>query len=78
MDLARQLHGIQRVLVMDHRDCGAYTLVFGQDFARDPAAELSVHAAQMDRLRTAIAARHPDLAVELLLMALDGSVADLT
>ncbi|KAA0679288.1 carbonic anhydrase [Roseomonas genomospecies 6] len=72
--VARQLHRIKRVMVLDHRDCGAYRVFLGPDVASDPGKETAVHAAQLRALGTEIKARHPDLEVELLLMALDGSV----
>ncbi|HTZ81140.1 MAG TPA: carbonic anhydrase, partial [Stellaceae bacterium] len=31
--VARDLHHIHEVIVIDHRDCGAYRVVFGEDFA---------------------------------------------
>ncbi|QCO17677.1 hypothetical protein D3869_21015 (plasmid) [Azospirillum brasilense] len=76
--VARQLHRIRRVMVMDHRDCGAYRVFLGTDLAADlmadPEKETAVHAEQLRALGAAIKERHPDLKVELLLMALDGSV----
>jgi Putative carbonic anhydrase len=72
VQLAIELHHIRRVVVMDHRDCGAYRVLLGKDLAADPREEFAVHAAQMRALRAAIAEKHPQLAVELLLMALDG------
>ncbi|AWJ87081.1 hypothetical protein TSH58p_27120 (plasmid) [Azospirillum sp. TSH58] len=76
--VAKQLHGIKRVMVMDHRDCGAYRVFLGTDqtgdLAADPERETAVHAEQLRALGAAIKERHPDLGVELLLMALDGSV----
>ncbi|CAO3379699.1 carbonic anhydrase [Azospirillum argentinense] len=72
--VAKQLHRIRRVMVMDHRDCGAYRVFLNTDVAADPERETAVHAEQLRALGTAIKARHPDLEVELLLMALDGSV----
>ncbi len=72
--VARQLHRIKRVMVLDHRDCGAYRVFLGPDVASDPEKETAVHTAQLRALGTEIKARHPDLEVELLLMALDGSV----
>lgn len=76
LDLAVQLHGISRVILLDHRDCAAYTLVFGQDLALDPATETVVHAQQLALVRNTVATAYPGLAVETLLMALDGSVQD--
>ncbi|WP_114858835.1 carbonic anhydrase [Azospirillum brasilense] len=72
--VAKQLHGIRRVMVMDHRDCGAYRVFLGTDLVADPEKETAAHAEQLRALGAAIKARHPDLEVELLLMALDGSV----
>lgn len=74
LDIAIQLHGIHKVVVMDHRDCGAYKVILGKDFAKDPADETRAHTAELHKLRKAIAKAHPKLEVELLLMSLDGSV----
>ncbi|HWW74355.1 MAG TPA: carbonic anhydrase [Pyrinomonadaceae bacterium] len=74
LSLAIDLHKIHEVLVLDHRDCGAYRLIFGEDFSKDPARETEVHSAQLKRLGELIKERHPELKVELLLMSLDGKV----
>lgn len=74
LDLAVKLHGIKRVIALDHRDCGAYRLILGKELADDRAKETRVHAEILHRLRSEIRTRHPALAAELLLMALDGSV----
>jgi hypothetical protein len=72
LDIAIQLHGIQRVIVLDHRDCGAYREFLGKDLTGD--AEKALHATELHRLSRRIHASHPKLAVETLLMALDGTV----
>jgi len=74
LDLAIQLHAIHEVIVIDHRDCGAYKLVLGEDFALNPARETEVHSIWLQALRDAITATYPDLSVALYLMALDGTV----
>jgi len=74
LDIAIQLHQIHQVIVMDHRDCGAYKTILGEDLAPNPRKEMDVHATQLKTLRGAIAKKHPTLKVELLLMALDGKV----
>jgi carbonic anhydrase len=74
VQVAIDLHHIRRIVVMDHRDCGAYKEILGKDFAANPKEEFEVHAAQMRSLRTDIGRKHPELEVELLLMALDGKV----
>ena len=74
VQVAIDLHGIRKIIVMDHRDCGAYKAILGLDLAAKPKEEFEAHATQMRSLRADIATRHPRLGVELLLMALDGKV----
>jgi len=74
VQVAIDLHGIRKVIVMDHRDCGAYKAILGKDLAGNPKEEFAVHAALMRALKADIGKKHPNLAVELLLMDLDGKV----
>ncbi len=74
LDIAIKLHNIHRVIVMDHRDCGAYKVILGEDFAKDPVKETAVHTTQLKTLGDSIKKKYPKLEVELLLMALDGKV----
>lgn len=78
LDIAIQLHSIHKVIVLDHRDCGAYKVILGEDFARNPAKERDVHAVQLKQLASLIKERHPKLETELLLMSLDGKVEKIT
>lgn len=72
--LAKDLHHIRRVIVIDHRDCGAYKLLVGGDYTKGGAFETAAHSAQLRALRGQIKGLHPDLEVETFLMALDGTV----
>lgn len=74
LGLAIQLHSIERVVVIDHRDCGAYKMLVGPEHASTRGAETQAHARHLRQLKSDIAQRHPKLMVETLLMALDGSV----
>jgi len=74
LDVAIQLHHEHKVVVMDHRDCGAYKLVFGEDYALDPEKETAVHTGKLNELKKLIQEKHPELEVELLLMNLSGEV----
>jgi hypothetical protein len=74
LELALQLHHIRRVVVLDHRDCGAYKLVLGPDAVKDRASETRAHTEHLTRLRADIRAEYPTLRVDLLLMDLDGTV----
>ncbi len=72
--LARELHQIGKVIVIDHRDCGACKAFLGKGCAEDPKRELLIHKRKMVALANEIRVREPGLDVELLLMNLDGSV----
>ena len=74
LEVAIQLHQVHKVILLDHRDCGAYQVILGEDFAKDRAKETNVHAEQLDELRKRIGAQYPTLEVETLLMSLDGKV----
>ena len=74
LELAIQLHGIRRVVVMDHRDCGAYRLLLGEEAVKDPTSETLAHTRVLQTLRQRLEARHGDLELELLLLAMDGTV----
>ncbi len=78
LDVAIQLHKIHKVIVVDHRDCGAYKVVLEQDFAKDPTLETVAHASKLQELRKQLKAKYPDLDVELLLMSLNGKVEVIT
>jgi carbonic anhydrase len=73
VEIAKSLHHVGKLIVVDHRDCGAYKVAFGAKFAAEPAAETAQHKKVMTELKAALAKRHPDLGVEFYLMALDGS-----
>ncbi len=74
LDVAISLHHIHKVMILDHRDCGAYKVVLGEDFGKMPEKETQTHAETLMTLRKQILAKYPQLAVETYLMALDGSV----
>jgi hypothetical protein len=78
LKLALDLHHIHKLVVVDHRDCGAYKLIFNKDFSKNPAEELKVHATTMRALRAEVGRRYPQLQVQLFLMALDGKVETVT
>jgi len=73
LDIAIKLHQIKKVVVLDHKDCGAYRVVFERDFKG--AEEDAIHAEQLGKLKAAIKAKHPSLEVETLIMELDGKVS---
>lgn len=72
------LHKINRVLVINHRDCGAAKIAYGEEAVATPAAETKTHRAALAEFRKELAHRHPELGVETGLMALDGTFEVLT
>lgn len=76
LDVAVKLHHVKKVIALDHRDCGAYKIVFGKDTKGDEEREL--HARELKRLRAALRKKHRELEFESLLMSLDGSVESIS
>lgn len=71
------LHDVNHVILLDHRDCGAYQVILGESLADDPDRELAVHSERLALLRDAINQVYPQLQVEMALMALDGTVTEI-
>src|SRR6478672_10014383 len=46
--IAKQLHHIKKVIVVDHRDCGAYKVAFGKEYKGERVAETAQHKTVMD------------------------------
>jgi carbonic anhydrase len=74
LDVAIELHHVEEVIVIDHRDCGAYTIALGGDAVATPEQENAVHAATLAAFAAQVHGRHPDLKIETFLMSLDGKV----
>ena len=73
VDIAKSLHHVKKLVVLDHRDCGAYKVAFGDTFAPNPPQEDAQHKAVMEQLKAQLAVKHPDMSSEYYLMALDGT-----
>jgi hypothetical protein len=71
--IAKELHDIKEVILLDHRDCGAYKVAFGEAFKGEGAGEAAQHKAVMEQVKAKLAATHPELASQFYLMALDGT-----
>ena len=68
-----KLHQIESVIAIDHRDCGAAKIAYGDDCCSTPDKENATHQAALAEFRREVGQRHPNLRVETMLMALDGS-----
>jgi carbonic anhydrase len=68
-----ELHKINRVIVIDHRDCGAVKLACRAESIATPEIETATYRKILREFREALAKRHPHLGAETGLMALDGT-----
>src|SRR6266481_354562 len=69
-----QLHHIKKVIAIDHRDCGAARIAYGEAKVANPQVETETHKAALAEFRKQVGERHPRLGVETGLMALDGKI----
>ncbi len=69
-----QLHKIKKVIVVDHRDCGACRIAYGDASTATPDVETKTHRKVFAQFRRQLAKRQPKLGVETGLIALDGSM----
>ncbi len=69
-----ELHKINRVIAMNHRDCGAAEIAYGKEKVANPRIETETHRTALMEFRKRVGERHPKLAVETGLMALGGKV----
>jgi carbonic anhydrase len=68
------LHNIKKLVVINHRDCGAAQIAFGAQSVANRSIETETHKHALLTFRQQLKERQPKLGVELHLMALDGSV----
>lgn len=73
-----QLHDIKRMIVVNHRDCGAARIAYGADSIKTRDAETSLHRTVLAEFRKECNGRHPKLAVETGLISLQGRIEVLT
>jgi carbonic anhydrase len=69
-----QLHRIKKVIAIDHRDCGAARIAYGEASIANPQVETQTHRAALAEFRKQVGERHPTLGVQTGLMSLDGTM----
>jgi hypothetical protein len=74
LNLSRQLHQIEKVIILDHQDCGAYASKIDPNLSQDREREQQVHAEYLSRAYWEIQKRYPDLTVELYFVGLNAEV----
>jgi hypothetical protein len=73
VSIAWQLHNIKRIVMLDHRQCGAYKVQFGSYYVEGGTAELEQHRGVMKLAAAEFERRKIALPLEFYLMALDGT-----
>jgi hypothetical protein len=71
VDIAKGLHHIKKILVLDHRQCGAYEVQFGRQYAVGDPGELKQHTEIMKLVRAEAERRKVGLPIEFYLMPID-------
>ena len=69
-----ELHRIKKIIAIDHRDCGAAKIAYGDASIATPDKENETHRAALAEFRKQVGQHQPKLAVETGLMSLDGSM----
>ena len=69
-----EIHSISKVIAMNHRDCGAAKIAYGEEKVANRQIETETHKAALMEFRKQVGERQPKLKVELGLMALGGKV----
>ena len=68
-----QLHKIEKLIVINHKDCGAAKIANGKkEFT--PANEKKIHKDSFSKIKKQIKKRFPKLKVELNLISLDSKI----
>jgi hypothetical protein len=75
--LVEKLHKIKRVIFLDHRECGAYKLLYGKEHAATKEKETHSHKVAFEKARDLLKKEFPQLKVYTLLMGLDGVVENI-
>ncbi len=74
LDATIKLHNIKRVIAIDHRDCGAAKIAYGDEAVASASAETMTHRKALALFRKEVNERQSKLAVETGLMALNGKI----
>jgi hypothetical protein len=71
LNISDQLHHIQKVIILDHQDCGAYAMMVDSNLSQDPERELQVHTDYLNQAYWSIHHRYPHLQIELYFATLN-------
>lgn len=78
LELSYRLHHIQKVIIFDHQDCGAYADKIDPTLSEEPEREKQVHTQYLSRAYWEIRDRYPDLNIELYFVTVNAEVKPIT
>jgi hypothetical protein len=70
-DASLKLHRIRSLVVVDHSNCGAVGIAYGEDVLKDPRRELAVHVQDTRALQAELARRHPEIGYQAWYLSRD-------
>ena len=76
IELAKDLHNIDEVIVVDHMDCGAYRILYDNP-SMSKEEEYKLHQKNLHEFKSLINKKFSSLRVTLLLINIDGSVTEI-
>lgn len=68
-----QLHRIENLVAVDHANCGALGIAYGQTVLNNPGLELKAHRVVVTELQRQLALRHPEMNFQAWYVARDAS-----
>jgi len=72
-DTSVKLHNIKKLIVINHRDCGAAKIINGKkEFS--PINETKVHKTSFQKLKKIFKKKYPKLSIELKIISLNSKV----
>lgn len=78
LELSYKLHAIEKVIILDHQDCGAYASLIDPNLHENPEREYQAHVDYLNQAYTKIRERYPSLDVELYFVTLDSQFQAVT
>lgn len=73
IELAKDLHDIDEIIVVDHMDCGAYRILYDNP-SMSKEEEYELHRKNLDKFKAVMNKNHPSLKVSTFLVDTDGSI----
>jgi carbonic anhydrase len=73
IDLAKNLHHIEKIIIIDHMNCGAYKIFYNKPNI-SVEEELALHKENFNKFKNLINDLYPELKVLTYLMGIDGNI----